>query len=104
MAASTRSRSEEHTSELQSPMYHVCRLLLEKKTRAAVAEDCVRAHSPSPPHRPDSWAPGRLGASACERVSQSATPISRAEVAEFFFLIKGPPPKSTPFPYTKPFG
>src|SRR5437762_10051148 len=27
------SRSEEHTSELQSPMYLVCRLLLEKKKR-----------------------------------------------------------------------
>src|SRR5437879_1307089 len=27
-------RSEEHTSELQSPMYLVCRLLLEKKTHA----------------------------------------------------------------------
>src|SRR5437879_7434507 len=26
------ARSEEHTSELQSPMYLVCRLLLEKKT------------------------------------------------------------------------
>src|SRR5437762_9592828 len=26
-----RGRSEEHTSELQSPMYLVCRLLLEKK-------------------------------------------------------------------------
>src|SRR5437762_12739821 len=26
-----RQRSEEHTSELQSPMYLVCRLLLEKK-------------------------------------------------------------------------
>src|SRR3970040_3033246 len=26
-------RSEEHTSELQSPMYLVCRLLLEKKTQ-----------------------------------------------------------------------
>src|SRR5437762_11430927 len=26
-------RSEEHTSELQSPMYLVCRLLLEKKKR-----------------------------------------------------------------------
>src|SRR5437762_7037146 len=28
-----RQRSEEHTSELQSPMYLVCRLLLEKKKR-----------------------------------------------------------------------
>ena len=27
----THCRSEEHTSELQSPMYLVCRLLLEKK-------------------------------------------------------------------------
>src|SRR5437879_9767135 len=27
------ARSEEHTSELQSPMYLVCRLLLEKKKR-----------------------------------------------------------------------
>src|SRR5437763_8068865 len=27
----THGRSEEHTSELQSPMYLVCRLLLEKK-------------------------------------------------------------------------
>src|SRR5437762_5546535 len=26
-----KARSEEHTSELQSPMYLVCRLLLEKK-------------------------------------------------------------------------
>src|SRR5437762_8816540 len=31
---SVSGRSEEHTSELQSPMYLVCRLLLEKKKRA----------------------------------------------------------------------
>src|SRR5437763_8208346 len=31
----TRQRSEEHTSELQSPMYLVCRLLLEKKKNRA---------------------------------------------------------------------
>src|SRR5437762_6937206 len=30
-SALPRWRSEEHTSELQSPMYLVCRLLLEKK-------------------------------------------------------------------------
>src|SRR5437762_9017118 len=29
----THLRSEEHTSELQSPMYLVCRLLLEKKKK-----------------------------------------------------------------------
>src|SRR5438876_9098298 len=30
---STRRRSEEHTSELQSPVHLVCRLLLEKKKK-----------------------------------------------------------------------
>src|ERR1017187_1069700 len=30
LSVSVRDRSEEHTSELQSPMYLVCRLLLEK--------------------------------------------------------------------------
>src|SRR6202011_6393543 len=29
------ARSEEHTSELQSPMYLVCRLLLDKTTKRA---------------------------------------------------------------------
>src|SRR5437762_5665638 len=32
-AAENVTRSEEHTSELQSPMYLVCRLLLEKKKK-----------------------------------------------------------------------
>src|SRR5437764_4796277 len=31
-------RSEEHTSELQSPMYLVCRLLLEKKKKKSKKE------------------------------------------------------------------
>src|SRR6202011_3581709 len=31
-------RSEEHTSELQSPMYLVCRLLLEKRKNEKVGE------------------------------------------------------------------
>src|SRR5437762_7264792 len=36
--AADAARSEEHTSELQSPMYLVCRLLLEKKK--SNLEDC----------------------------------------------------------------
>src|SRR5437762_7202792 len=32
-----RLRSEEHTSELQSPMYLVCRLLLEKKKQKDIS-------------------------------------------------------------------
>src|SRR5437764_2487046 len=35
--ASPRARSEEHTSELQSPMYLVCRLLLEKKKKNLIS-------------------------------------------------------------------
>src|SRR5947208_9410265 len=33
-SSATSARSEEHTSELQSPDHPVCRLLLEKKTKA----------------------------------------------------------------------
>src|SRR5256885_6500436 len=36
-AAGTRRRSEEHTSELQSPCNLVCRLLLEKKTPSTIS-------------------------------------------------------------------
>src|SRR5437763_12709836 len=41
LAADLGERSEEHTSELQSPMYLVCRLLLEKKK--------TRRPPPAPP-------------------------------------------------------
>src|SRR2546422_8019746 len=37
-ARSRRARSEEHTSELQSRLHLVCRLLLEKKNGAIVAD------------------------------------------------------------------
>src|ERR1017187_10882964 len=38
-------RSEEHTSELQSPMYLVCRLLLEKKKKKnSIHSDSCDAH------------------------------------------------------------
>src|SRR5437879_7194945 len=40
-------RSEEHTSELQSPMYLVCRLLLEKKKGVATWVARVDANSTS---------------------------------------------------------
>src|SRR2546429_6775116 len=36
-------RSEEHTSELQSRLHLVCRLLLEKKKRISIACQAVRA-------------------------------------------------------------
>src|SRR5437764_9381246 len=36
------ARSEEHTSELQSPMYLVCRLLLEKKKKNINNQNTIR--------------------------------------------------------------
>src|SRR5258707_9702697 len=44
-SAASRSRSEEHTSELQSRQYLVCRLLLEKKKQS-------RAKASPLPERP----------------------------------------------------
>src|SRR5438876_358972 len=42
-------RSEEHTSELQSPVHLVCRLLLEKKNTTSVSRPFAAARWPSPP-------------------------------------------------------
>src|SRR3712207_7131768 len=46
--ASTAPRSEEHTSELQSRQYLVCRLLLEKKTPST--SPLLGAHTPNSFH------------------------------------------------------
>src|SRR2546422_4443034 len=47
------SRSEEHTSELQSRLHLVCRLLLEKKKNAARRlQRHARRPPAQPPHRP----------------------------------------------------
>src|SRR5437879_9465278 len=38
------ARSEEHTSELQSPMYLVCRLLLEKKNAESINDSILQGY------------------------------------------------------------
>src|SRR2546425_8663956 len=43
------ARSEEHTSELQSLAYLVCRLLLEKKKRTSPQHARLRVPCPRPP-------------------------------------------------------
>src|SRR5256885_13077878 len=50
-------RSEEHTSELQSPCNLVCRLLLEKKTSRHNTVTQVYAHNAMLAHRPKQTAP-----------------------------------------------
>src|SRR2546426_9317533 len=49
-AVARRPRSEEHTSELQSPCNLVCRLLLEKKKKPNLRPAAV--HPPSPARPP----------------------------------------------------
>src|SRR5208337_4638010 len=73
----TCSRSEEHTSELQSPMYLVCRLLLEKKKRPTAG----------PWELTD---PRDLG---------ELTELPEPPEMLFFLMIRRPP-RSTLFPYT----
>src|SRR5256885_11820415 len=48
-----RKRSEEHTSELQSPCNLVCRLLLEKKTTAYTGRATARSSASGAGHTND---------------------------------------------------
>src|SRR5436189_1928430 len=50
-AAPGPARSEEHTSELQSPMYLVCRLLLEKKKKLLSPERRVPCDPTTTSHK-----------------------------------------------------
>src|SRR6202522_799162 len=54
------SRSEEHTSELQSPQNLVCRLLLEKKVWSAPAQHLLQ-YIPQPNVGPDTFSTGSVG-------------------------------------------
>src|SRR5208337_2713684 len=82
--------SEEHTSELQSPMYIVCRLLLEKKKQKKFrsrVEKMIRAT--------DSvsglWKDRRFDVDEF---------IREVRTLCVFFLMIRRPPRSTLFPYT----
>src|SRR2546429_7293245 len=78
MARRGRCRSEEHTSELQSRLHLVCRLLLEKKTKEATPASLA---PPSPCH------PGRRCLAyvsplpATVIASPPQTPLTRAGFA-----------------------
>src|SRR6202047_105058 len=92
-----RRRSEEHTSELQSPYDLVCRLLLEKKTQEEKGLEqmgalylCVQV---------------RIATQDTADLAPSTSLRSFAHLSHiffvlllFFFLMKRAPPKSTLFP------
>src|ERR1039457_4186517 len=76
------NRSEEHTSELQSPCNLVCRLLLEKKKSIL---------------RTGHWRHA-FAVTASSSAKTCATSSRKGLVTFFFFLFIRLPPGSTPFP------
>src|ERR1039457_1960494 len=91
-------RSEEHTSELQSPCNLVCRLLLEKKKKRMnhmwdgakiVPLLCLLAHASLWP---------ACGCPCSHHTDAFVNLISGS--LSFFFLMIRRPPRSTLFPYT----
>src|ERR1017187_3463728 len=94
-----RPRSEEHTSELQSPMYLVCRLLLEKKNNKKRNQAPIVTPPTSAPHSYQTT----YFAVLCHEVMSFSLPRPRgclAFIFFFFFLMIGRPPRFTFFPYT----
>src|ERR1039457_2321369 len=94
-----RLRSEEHTSELQSPCNLVCRLLLEKKKMRL---DRCTAHLDGE-HVP-LGAAGICVLGAADSRDLRGVPEDVAKqrrvTSYFFFLMIRRPPRSTLFPYT----
>src|ERR1022692_2929543 len=93
-------RSEEHTSELQSPCNLVCRLLLEKKKTSLAA--VTEVHVPEL----EIWVLLRQkltwrGVQGIARNAVDMAPSPSTTVTgTFFFLMIRRPPRSTLFPYT----
>src|SRR5471032_2977667 len=85
---SPRSRSEEHTSELQSHHDLVCRLLLEKKTKLRISRR------------------NNVRLLQCDRRSEGRRQFRLKSDRQYpagnvvFFLMIRRPPRSTLFPYT----
>src|SRR6266536_1816171 len=94
------ARSEEHTSELQSRVELVCRLLLEKKkttpSRGCPWTQSERGRNPLPTTRSSGLFQDSVGLSS--RVF-AFLDISISPKYFFFFMIRRPP-RSTLFPYT----
>src|ERR1041385_4855631 len=93
-------RSEEHTSELQSRLHLVCRLLLEKKKKTT--PNTARQQQHNCTH-------SRRSATSCVVVGRVVAshnwfldPVLLVTFSAFldFFLMIRRPPRSTLFPYT----
>src|SRR6266705_3208347 len=90
-------RSEEHTSELQSPYDLVCRLLLEKKK--TLSKHSVFKNKKTTTLKITMFAP-TPAASLISVISLNRGSWLNLRKTCFFFLMKRRPPRSTLFPYT----
>src|ERR1039457_5706749 len=92
-------RSEEHTSELQSPCNLVCRLLLEKKKKQTQTQQCQTTTCHTTLCRGSS--PSRVPRAVLSTRVDAVDLTARAYLCFFFFfLMIGRPPRSPLFPYT----
>src|SRR6266487_5482524 len=97
-----RARSEEHTSELQSPVHLVCRLLLEKKNHGRILTSLL------PGSRTLAWwEKAENGMNHGPKIGSLSMSILVVDFVRvrfcsscFSFLIIRRPPRSTLFPYT----
>src|SRR6202047_3207706 len=90
-------RSEEHTSELQSPYDLVCRLLLEKKKKKRAVQtqqtsEHVSDNADQTEHCDDDDMNGALASQI------TSTSVCAIYAPSFFFLNDPPPPEFSPLP------
>src|ERR1041385_2728131 len=96
----SRLRSEEHTSELQSRLHLVCRLLLEKKKKHQTPGRAEASGRQRTRYSDDVASRLRIRRPPVRRSLRHRTPSCRFCFCFFFFLIMRPPPRSPLFPYT----
>src|SRR4029434_2213068 len=92
------TRSEEHTSELQSHLNLVCRLLLEKKTHNRHGNLCI--HDSVAVARGDTHTRARTHYDVPPTDESTARSLTAPSFYSLFFLMIRRPPRSTLFLYT----
>src|ERR1039457_4594664 len=91
------SRSEEHTSELQSPCNLVCRLLLEKKKKKTYISDSADQRAPTAA-APEPAAFRELRSCLLLVGDFAVLVLFLVSLCFFFFFNMPPPPDFSPLP------
>src|SRR6266487_3106269 len=93
------SRSEEHTSELQSPVHLVCRLLLEKKKKK-ITYHIFTFNIKHAKNSKFAILNMVVRTNLLVSILNNSIIDKKANYRSFFFLMIRRPPRSTLFPYT----